>query len=1385
MAPPSSISLIASRSVGSSVDEDERLGALYDRLRERLLDLTNRNPMLNARVDPQRRSRRMLQIVDVALEAVYQALRGDDPRVLDIAALADPGDVPPDEMTEAFVAAFEHAQLTDSDYLDAIANPDSDGRDDAEPGAADEALRLKVRADLGLPDRPRRHEIDRMQHAISLGLNPDPELALRSAVPVGRLHLQTLRYADDLEDVLDRIADAARLSEQETGMSTLFLAIGFLERPDPDTSGKTFRAPLLLIPVRLVTRKADGRDVVGIVAEADADTNLSLRRLVEQDFRRVLPDFDVGEDESIGTIGGYLDCVSKAIDGLKDWHVRPWMVLGSFAFGRYQIYHDLQAQNWSQPPIAYPLVRAILSGTDRPGDPSDFAAAPEHDVDAPDVQQEVPHLIADADSSQHSALVDVARQENLVIEGPPGTGKSQTITNIIAHAIGQGKKVLFLSEKQAALDVVRRRLEQAGLGPFCLDLHSDKAVPKTVVEALRARADLGWGKPRVSPRPVDPALIEARQSIGRYLEGLHEPQADGETPFRLMWQSIRGARGQEAIFEALRHLAPSGDWLDNPDQLQAMNDVVEVYALAAGEFEARHGSLGGSPWIRTGLHDIPAYDLLRLRAALTLWREPMLEVVSLMRGGADFGLVTLADLGRLAEVDADLGDVAGGEFLTVFANADLRSVDEALAVHVKISELEARMAQTPDLVLSPRVATARAAELVASRFGAALADRIPLDLNRAIRARVADAEELAAAIERLMPALSTLGLDRERSGEMFHDIALVCRALASMSAMRREQLLGFRQVAAGDLEGARKRHQDLIEAAADWRRHFPGLDPMHLPGVEEIRAAATWVRRGSLARALGGMSPEARTARALVQALMGGASAAIPDPVLLGQLADFVAYCEAFQADTILRRRFGRDWHGIATPFEAIEASIQLRRAFRQAMSHASGGAEVVDQLFSLADDGITMLIGQAAAAERFLALAPDIRARLKVFTLGSTIPQLEAEIRAAAALGDLAGDPMLMSLERPLGVIADYHTARESLGVLRRDLAGLPRADEIADLIGDGDPREAIAAVNWIDDVRTRALPDDVKSALTGRHAVDVRALIGRIARDARVTLARLREIAIETETAFGSFNLGEGDPSVLLARIDALIAQHGQLADFLVLRRLKLDLASDGLGTFLDTAERLLVPMATLPQLFTTLAAQSRADHARRSAGLAQATGLEMDVRRKIFAEHDRARIATDRVEIRTRLTELSALKPIPGNNIGPKSTWTELALLNSEFVKSSRYLPIRGLLARAGRSIQALTPCFMMSPLSLAKFTSPGKLEFDLVVIDEASQMRPEDALGALLRAKQLVVVGDPKQLPPNDFFRRGETGSMGEAAADDDIEAESILEICARSFGPCGG
>lgn len=473
-------------------NEAKRLAATYENLRERLLDLSKKNRMLNYNLGA--RSKRHLQFVDEVMEKVYHKLAEDDAS-LRIKPLQEPDDVPPEEKTEEFMAAFEHAKVSNLEYLTKLQALESAGRDEEiEITKLERELRDHVRSEFGLPPRPKKAEINRAEHARRSGIEPNFELGAASTKPShDDAELQTLKFPDELERIMGNVLADAKLSEQEMGISTLFLAFGFLEWYDADASDKKSFAPLLLLPVTIDAKKIYGRNSFSITAsESAAEPNLSLQKLIEKNFDRKLPPFETMDEEDAGSIEAYLESVRATIKDLSRWQIHRWLVLGHFAFGRFAVYADLNPENWSGEPADHPLVGSILKGNDGnhgggilSGEPADYR------IDDPEIDAIAPYLIQDADASQHSALIDAMKGRNLVIQGPPGTGKSQTIANIIANGLAANKTVLFVAEKQAALDVVKRRLERAGIGEFCLELHSDKASPKTALQALERRLKTG------------------------------------------------------------------------------------------------------------------------------------------------------------------------------------------------------------------------------------------------------------------------------------------------------------------------------------------------------------------------------------------------------------------------------------------------------------------------------------------------------------------------------------------------------------------------------------------------------------------------------------------------------------------------------------------------------------------------------------------------------------------------------------------------------------------------------------------------------------------------------------------------------------------------------
>jgi len=339
--------------------------------------------------------------------------------------------------------------------------------------------------------------------------------------------LQTGLPSQELQARLLSTYHLANTFLQEQGVNTLFLALGMLTWYEDDGGDTARRAPLVLLPVALERSNVRDRFHLRHTGEDPGD-NLSLRGRLRTEFRVTLPNLPEPDDLDIGE---YLDAVETAIGDLPRWSVdRSSIVLGFFSFNKYLMYRDLDSDIWPEgvKPFEHPIMGALLSeGFDEPAPTIDT----DDNLDRHLPPDKVYHVL-DADSSQALALVDVNQGRNLVVQGPPGTGKSQTITNMIAEALGHGRTVLFVSEKMAALEVVKRRLAAVGLGDACLELHSHKSTKKAVLDELKRTLELG--RPRLGQLESDlDTLTSLRDRLNAYCEAVNGPIGDsGVNPYQ-------------------------------------------------------------------------------------------------------------------------------------------------------------------------------------------------------------------------------------------------------------------------------------------------------------------------------------------------------------------------------------------------------------------------------------------------------------------------------------------------------------------------------------------------------------------------------------------------------------------------------------------------------------------------------------------------------------------------------------------------------------------------------------------------------------------------------------------------------------------------------------
>lgn len=266
---------------------------------------------------------------------------------------------------------------------------------------------------------------------------------------------------------------------EEKGINTLFLALGFIKSINEDVE---INAPLILIPVELKKKENSEQFVLNYSTE-EIRENISILTKLKNEFNLDL----TYDEEDITSIDKYFRFVIKLLDGNPSLRLDcEEVALDFFSFTKLLMFKDLDINSWvdSKGKINNEICEKLFV-TDFSEDEEDE----EKDISPVNICN-----VLDSDSSQSEAIHDVISGKNLVLQGPPGTGKSQTITNIIASSVANGKSVLFVSEKMAALDVVKRRLESVGLGDLVLELHSHKTNKKRILKSLEQTLHLGEPK---------------------------------------------------------------------------------------------------------------------------------------------------------------------------------------------------------------------------------------------------------------------------------------------------------------------------------------------------------------------------------------------------------------------------------------------------------------------------------------------------------------------------------------------------------------------------------------------------------------------------------------------------------------------------------------------------------------------------------------------------------------------------------------------------------------------------------------------------------------------------------------------------------------------------
>ncbi len=1300
--------------------------------------------------------------------------------------------------------------------------------------------------------------------------------------------------ADELDKRAVEVYRKAQTALQEGGANTLYLAIGFLLWKRDQQDQRRFRAPLILLPVALERKSV--RSGIRMVAHDDEPRfNTTLLEMLRKDFRIDIQNLD-GElptDKSGIDVEGIWNKVRRAVKEAPGFEVVEDVALGHFSFAKYLMWKDLVDRTDAL--RDNPVVRHLI---DTPHDPYvteiNFVEPRQLDreYEPSDLLTPLP-----ADSSQMAALATADRGKDFVMIGPPGTGKSQSISNLIAHLLGKKKTVLFVSEKTAALEVVYRRLDKIGLGRFCLELHSNKARKSDVLNQLRTSWDAASLKSNDEWEKRAKELRTLRDRLNCVVDKLHKKHRNGLTVHYAMGVKVR----DEEFANRVTLRWPRTDHHDEA-ALDAMRDAVEnlsIQAKAIGDISTSPFHLvTNSNWTPQWEADVAGKANILSEAASDTDRA--CETLCTATGVTlpDCSMKRLDALGEIAKLlvvsyrkpTASVLESDGPDRIEALKNAAVQRYSEAQAslsfLHEpqtvvvwqrETNELRALCDQLNRVVTRlnkehPNGLTARYAmdvkiheKELASHVSLSwpTADHHDQTAIESIRNAVENLQSQAKAvgdigqnpfhlvkncewslqwesrIVELAERLSAATKNADRACETLCEaigIPLPDRSIARLDTLGEMASLlvdSYRQPTAYALESdgpdrleALKNSVAPLKAYAEaqaslscayesfaWRT----LDGGYIGWRWEVATATWWPKRFFMQRSI-------------VKEMRAGGAQGQPNPERDAQVLIQLRQ-EGEAIDRLDRLLAGlKDWTGHATDPSVAESLHRLGEQARSATSKLADDpqtlAEIRAKVRTLLHDGNDLLAPGAVierAATAFLTSLEHLHESRNEFEtsagdalrdafaaadhdlaqLGETAKVIvlrRDEIRdwcawwkCRAEVVDLALLPLVEAMEQGRVPVEEMVKTFEAayctwwLGAVTAEdevlrTFSLPEQETTITKFHEINHRLQELAAEYIA-VTIAGLPTDDPQTLEEARAAmrtllhDGNDLLAPGAPVERATTAFLTSLehlrgassefkAVAGESVREAFATSDRALTQLREAADAIAARHNELRDWCAWRKRRAEAVDADLLPLVEAAEQGRVLPEEMEKTF-------EAAYCTWWSG--SVIGEDEVLRTFSTPEHEATitnfRHIDDRFQ---KLTGEYIAATLAGSlpeqdDVKKSSQW---GVLRHELQKKKRHKPVRRLLEEAPEVMTSLAPCFMMSPLSVAQYLSPNQALSDVVIFDEASQITVWDAVGSIARGQQVIVTGDPKQMPPTNFFARSDDDPDGDIDAQGDLE--SILD-----------
>ena len=1179
--------------------------------------------------------------------------------------------------------------------------------------------------------------------------------------------IETNRPIGDLQKTLKALRYKANTSIEEQGINTLYLTFGMLKWKERDDSSQVFSSPIILVPVKLLIESILSPYRL-VLHDDEIVINPTLSHKLNNDFGIIIPEFDSAHDSP----SEYIEKLFHKVEN-KGWNVEKSTHLTNLSFLKINMYKDLER---NEEKLNSNIVIAALAGEQDPiqvtGELNNF----DHDKQIRPIDT---FQVVDADSSQQDAVLLSKKGASFVLQGPPGTGKSQTITNIISEAIADGKKVLFVSEKMAALQVVYNRLANVGLADFCLTLHSHKAKKKDILRDLANSINIDHTRVRDEALTQLDLLERKRNLLNKYQEELHTPTSGLNV-------SIYSVNGKLAKLENVPDVVFSISDVDTVttdilnERIYLLNELSKTIGKRSEDYSSNVWHDSSVKFLSNALRqEIDSNVTIAIPLMKELAEQHSL-ICSKLGINFELSLIGTDNLVSILSFAAKSPSIPIewiiGENIDVLIDKAHRYKEEVEQIVKTKNELKSKFSDSffdYDAVKHKENLCSLMLQLQTRIKGDD--NWISQNISKINRELISITNGINSLFEEAKSIAFKLGIPAPNTIAQIILFFQSVQALADVHNVHptqkwfnSDELVRIKS----NIEVHKSLHSSMLELMNSILSRFDKevLEWNFYPVLQRFRGEYK-----SYFRFLNGKYRE--DIKQLNSYSSKGEKLSYNDAFetlnILKSISDSQA---AITANTqYYSEDYGNYYSGINTQWDVLSGDLdkfensvhQLHTLTSQLQNLIVQGELPISDIMQFNTHYSTFNIESAFK---------QIRSILKC-DLDETVQwnDIEIYVRESSSLAT-AFISEYQDLINRRKAYCNYESAISDLDLLisfntlNKDL--VQQKDSIYNLYKDyyngveTDWEKLINALEYAVELKNFItlynLPEPFVKDICGNSRII------SYCYDEYLKISKQKDVVQKGITWFASlFNNGE---EFFLHNILDLAVRMSLCKDKKYLLEEWVDYCSNrekcnkaGLGEYLYKVEELGVDSNYIVDSYLKRfyrlwldAVLPNFPEVQNFRGRIQSQTINE------FCELDKGQFKIAQARVRERV-----LSRIPDFN-SINGARDEIAVLKKELNKQKRLMPLRKLFMAIPNLVTSLRPCFMMSPLSVSMFLEAQSYSFDLVIFDEASQVHTEDAIGAIMRGKQIIIVGDTKQLPPTSFF----STSLNDE--DFDVDTDEVIE-----------